>query len=166
MILGSSLRRRVISVIGVAVTALSVSMLAPVPAHATLGPPSTVNIQLTKPWPGGGTILVGRVTGTIQFDDGNTAFKLSVTVCRQSSYTSPNVRISVNGVSGGVWTGEDNVRRPQACGGGHGLSFVIDGTFTRASVITRAGISIQGVFFDGSTATSVSGGQGFDNPYN
>ena len=93
--------------------------------------------------------------------------KLAVTVCRQSSYTSPNMRIIVNGVAGGVWSGEDGIRRPQVCGDRFGQSFAIDGIFTAGGAVVRnAGVTIEGIYFDGSTATTISRGAGYDNPYN
>jgi hypothetical protein len=165
MTLGRNALRRVISAVGVAVTALSVLVLAPVPAHATLGPTIPINIQLSRYY-NGGDYLVGKVVGTIQFDDGNTSYRLAVTVCRQSSYTSPNVRIFLNGVAGYIYSGEDGILRSAACGGGHGMSYVINGLFTEGIVVRFVGISIEGIHFDGSTATTVTGGAGWDNPYN
>ncbi len=164
MTMASRLRRQVISVIGVAVAALSATLLAPAPAHATLGPALPIDVQL-RSYYNGGEYLVGRVVGTIQFDTNNVQYKLSVTVCRQSSYTSPNVRIYVNGTQSSTYSGEDNIRR-QICSG-HGMSFVIDNTFTAGGAVVRfVGIGIEGVHFDGSNARFVSGGAGYDNPYN
>ncbi|GAA1805493.1 hypothetical protein GCM10009682_29150 [Luedemannella flava] len=42
-------------------------------------------------------------------DTNNTQYLLSLTICRQSSYTPVNLRINVNGSSSGVITTEDNV---------------------------------------------------------
>ena len=158
--------RRAGSVFGVAVAALLVTTLVPTAAHATLGAAQGIDIQLTT-ISNGNIYKVGRVYGTVQWDDGNTQYRLDVTVCRQSSYTSPNVRLFVNGVAGGAYSGEDNVNRSSICGGPWGLSYAISGTFTAGGAVVRGlGIGIATVFFDGSSARDVGGGGFYDNPYN
>src|SRR3954454_13091966 len=114
MIIARTPGRRVISVLGVAG---ALFVMARAPAHASLGPAQTVSIQLRGYNSYGTTFNAGLVYGTIQFDTNTTQYRLSVTICRQSSYTSPNVRITTNGVSSGVYSGEDGVRRPAICGG-------------------------------------------------
>ncbi|WP_117208948.1 hypothetical protein [Allorhizocola rhizosphaerae] len=165
MTMASRSRRRVFGVIGATLAALFVMSVAAAPAHATLGPAQSVDIQLRSYSDSGGEYLVGRVVGTIQFDSGNTQYRLAVTICRQSSYTSPNMRIYVNGTPGPVYAGEDGVRRPHICGG-HGLSNVVDGLFTYGGTIVGISVTIEGIHFDGSTARTVSKGRYYDNPFN
>ncbi|THV26676.1 hypothetical protein [Glycomyces paridis] len=61
------------------------------PAQAAWGTQFPVTIQVT----GAGQQL-GYATGWVQFDTGGTTFQYSVTVCRQSSYTTPTLTVAVN----------------------------------------------------------------------
>jgi hypothetical protein len=75
---------------------LAATVLPVSPAHATYGPQnSTVHIQLFS---SSGT-TVGKVTGTVEFDSGNTMFRYTLTMCRQSSYTAPWADLYVNGAA-------------------------------------------------------------------
>jgi hypothetical protein len=159
----NAVRRRLGRLLSVAAVAAALTtFLAPPPAHATLGPPVPVDIQLRSS-SGGYQTLVGRVVGTIQFDDGASAYRLSLVVCRQSSYTAPNVRINVNGVFEHSIQ-QDSVYRSEICGG-HGLSGELVRTFSYPGVVENISIGIQGVHFDGSTARNVGGGAFYPNPY-
>ena len=165
MSLTSGLRRRLARLLAVTAAMLFVTSLAAAPAHAALGPPQPVSMQLRAYTSTGVEYLVGRVVGTIQFDDANTAYNLSLTVCRQSSYVSPNVRVFVNGAYAGYFAGEDGTPRPSICPG-HGMSGVINGTFTTGGTVQNVSITITGLFFNGSTATEKSKSAFYDNPFN
>jgi len=157
-----SLGRRLIGVLALALAALAVTAS---PAHASPGATQTIDVQLTTYSNYGYLVQVGRVYGTIQFDTNNTQFSVSLVVCRQSSYTSPNVRFNVNGSASGVYNAEDSTRRPQICGG-WGTSGVIAGTFSYGTTVAGVGVGVEGIYFDGSSARSVGGGAYADNPYN
>jgi hypothetical protein len=159
----NGVRRLLGRFLAVAVAAgVSATFLAAPPAHATLGPPQPVDIQL-RGTSGPYQVLVGRVVGTLQFDDGASAYRLSLVMCRQSSYTAPNVRINVNGVLTHTIP-QDNQYRSEICGG-HGLSGAIEGTYSYAGRVEKISVGIQGVHFDGSTARQVSDGRLYLNPY-
>jgi hypothetical protein len=89
---------------------------------------------------------------------------LSFVVCRQSSYTSPNLIVRVNGASYTTFSGGSTFR-VDVCGG-HGLSNVIEGAFTYGGAVQNVWFTLQGVHFDGSTARTYADGATFDNPYN
>jgi len=156
------MRRRLARLLAVVVAGAVATFLAPAPAHATLGPPQNVDIQLTS-YSGGYQVQVGRVVGTIQFDDGAYQYRLSLVACRQSSYTPVNVRINVNGVFQHDIP-QDGQYRPEICGG-HGLSGAINGVYASSSRVQNISIGVQGVHFDGSTARYVSNGAFYASPY-
>ncbi|GAB3527327.1 hypothetical protein GCM10027575_64980 [Phytohabitans suffuscus] len=135
---------------------------AAAPAHAELGPPIPVDIQLTSS-AGGYQVQVGRLVGTIQFDYGASAYYLSLVVCRQSAYAAPDARWTVNEDFTRVIS-QDGVSRPEICGG-HGLSGAVERGFSYPGLVQKIRVSIEGIHFDGSTARRVSGGREFLNPY-
>jgi hypothetical protein len=159
-----TLRQRLAAVVALTLAAMCATLLAAAPAQATYGPGQPVDLQLHSS-SNGVQVLVGRVVGTVQFDDGNSQYWLSLTVCRQSSYTVPNVTIYVNGAVAQRFSPQDDVRRPAICGG-FGLSGVVDGGFSYNGVVQKLSVGIEGVHFDGSTARYVSAGALYDNPYN
>jgi hypothetical protein len=162
------LRRRLIAFLSAMFAALFVGSLAPAPAHATYGPPQTVTIQLRSYDSYGNEYRVGRLVGTVQFDDGNSAYYLSLVMCRQSSYTNPHLRIHLNNgtVYHQFFSPSDNTRRPVECDGGHGMSGTVVGGFGYGGVISNLTISLEGIHFDMSTARTVSRSATYDNPYN
>lgn len=161
--LANELRRQLIRIVAIVSAALFAVGLAAAPAQATYGSPLPVDLQLNgnAPW---GPIQVGRVVGTLQFDDGNSHYWLSVTICRQSSYTNPNVRISVNGSLQQYLSGQYG-SQPQICGG-NGISQTVNSGFAYAGTIQNLTIAIDGIYFDGSTATNLTKSRTYDNPFN
>lgn len=160
------LRHRLARLLTVALAALFVASLAPAPAHAAYSSPVTVNIQLRSYDAYYNTYLVGKVYGTIQFDSSNSRYRLSLVVCRQSSYVAPNVTVSVNGAyhhSGVNW---DQVRRPDICDDIWGNSGTINGDFTYNGVVRSVTISIRGIHYDWGTAKEVQRQGTYDNPFN
>jgi hypothetical protein len=164
MRLFKGVRRRLVGFLTAAAAATVLVTLPAGPAHATLGPPQSIDIQLTS-YAGGYQTQVGRLIGTIQFDDGASAYNLTITVCRQSSYVINTVRVSVNGVPERSFSVQDGTPRSAECGGGHGLSGVYVRTISYPGVIENVAIGLEGVHFDGSTARNVGGGRFFPNPY-
>lgn len=69
---------------------------AATPAHAAWGPAQPVTMQIRHYYPTGGSVQIGWVEGTVQFDDGGSALYYNLTVCRQSSYMLPYLTINVN----------------------------------------------------------------------
>jgi hypothetical protein len=134
------------------------------PAQAAYGPAQPVDIQL-RGYSGGYTTLVGRLVGSVRFDDGNSLYRLDLTLCRQSSYTSTKLTVNVNGAFHQWYSREDGYR-PEACGGGHGLSGVVNVDLPYAGVVQNIGLVYEGLHFSGSTATPVSRGAFYDNPFN
>lgn len=145
---------------------LATTLCVAAPASAAYGSPQPVDLQLRGYSSSGYEYLVGRLVGTVEFDDGNSGYRLSLTLCRQSSYTNPNVRIGVNGTPYQTFSPSDEQRRPGVCGGGHGMSGVIGGDFTYGGVVRNLSIGVEGILFDGSTAKTVSRGASYDNPFN
>ncbi|WP_141975515.1 hypothetical protein [Saccharothrix saharensis] len=138
--------------------------LAAAPAQAAYGPAQPVDIQL-RGYSGGYTTLVGRLVGSVRFDDGNSLYRLDLTLCRQSSYTSTKLTVTVNGAAHQWYSREDGYR-PAACGGGHGLSGVVNVDVPYAGVVQNVGLVYEGLHFSGSTATPVSRSAFYDNPFN
>jgi hypothetical protein len=160
------LSRRLIAFLSAVFAALFVVSLTPAPAHATYGPAIPVDIQLRSYDSYGNEYRVGRVVGTVQFDDGNSAYYISLTVCRQSSYTSPNAQVLVNGVSQFYLSSWDGVARPQVCGDAWGQSGATTGGFSYGGVVRNLTVTIQGIHFDGSQAKEIVRSRTYDNPYN
>lgn len=77
--------------------AMLVTLIAPAaPAQAAWGAQLPLTLQIMHYYPTGGSVQVGRVEGTVQFDDGGSALSYSLTFCRQSSYMLPYMTINVN----------------------------------------------------------------------
>lgn len=157
----NGIRRQLTKFVAIMSAALFAVALAAAPAQATYGSPLPVDLQLTS---SSGTIQVGRIVGTLQFDNGNSHYWVSATICRQSSYTNPNVRVFVNGSLHQYLTGTYG-SRPQICGG-HGISEAVNSGFAYAGTIYNITISIEGIHFDGSTATTRTRSTTYDNPFN
>jgi hypothetical protein len=158
-------RRRLAQFGAVTLATLAVSPLGASPAQATYGPAQPVSLQLSGQ-SGSTQTLVGRAVGTIQFDDGNSSYLLSLTLCRQSSYTAPTLTIYVNDVQQSSFSGDDGVRRPDSCGGGHGMSLAINGAYSYPGVVQKLRVKIDGLYFSGSTASDKSASATYDNPFN
>jgi hypothetical protein len=104
------LRRRLTVALSMLFAGLFVSTLAAVPAQAAYGPPQTVWIQLPR--------QVGLATGTIQFDNGTSTFRLDLTLCRQNSYSPEVLVITAHGNAGNLQQspdGSSSSARPPAC---------------------------------------------------
>jgi len=148
--------RRVLTVV---LAVLAGILLAAGPASATYGAPTAVLLQVN----GGGMKLSG-VSGSLSFDDGNTKFAYSLAVCRESSYTPPNVWYSVNGG-----------QRIPISGGGSPVSvpeckytaYLISGEPVPGVVITSVTVFIDGVWFDNHNVAHYFERSGtYDNPFN
>jgi hypothetical protein len=150
--------------IGLLVTFFATT-LASVPAQATLGSPLPIDMQLVGSW-NGVIIPIGRVYGTLQFDDGNSLYRLDVTVCRQSSYVVPTLSIDVNddGSNDQRFSWGGPAPRPDVCP--TGFSWGIEDGFPYAGVILKIRVRIDGLFFDGQTATPKTKSTLYDNPFN
>lgn len=161
----SGLRRRFTNLFALTFAVfLGVSSTA-TPAQATYGPAQPVDIQLRGYSPSGYQTLVGRLVGTVRFDDGNSLYRLDLTLCRQSSYTSTRLAVNVNGAQHRSYLREDGYR-PDVCGGGHGLSGVVSEDVPYEGVVRNIGLVYEGLHFSGSTATPISRGAFYDNPFN
>jgi hypothetical protein len=89
-------RRNVLRSIILSLVALAAIVVPVGPAQAAWTAQIPVTIQVVAYHPSGTTQTVGRVEGWVQLDDGGSAFRYSFTFCRQSSYQSPRMSISVN----------------------------------------------------------------------
>lgn len=102
---------------GALATAAAVSgtvLAAPAPAHAAWGTTETLSMQATGT-NGFSSTDVGSANGWVQFDDGGTTFRYSLTICRQSGYVWPRLEIDVNAWENlGTWYGTylDSVSMP------------------------------------------------------
>lgn len=84
------LRRATVALAAAFAVALSV-LLAPAPAHAAWASQIPITIQVT-----GNGHQLGYAEGWVQYETNGTTFRYSITVCRQSSYTPPNLSVAVN----------------------------------------------------------------------
>jgi hypothetical protein len=139
---------------------LAVNLSPVAPAHATYGPSQTVLLEL---WGGNHAVKLGGVYGSIQFDDQNTKVKWDLLLCRESSYTPLNFWIYVNGIPHSQRTVGDGIVPTPLCRyrAVPNSQEVDDG-----SVLRNVTIVVEGVYFDGSNATSVRKSATYDNPYN
>jgi hypothetical protein len=99
-----TVRRRVARTLTTAAALSAAALVAPTQAHAAWGTTYNVSIQVSYTYPTGSTVQLGRADGWVQFDDGGNSFRYSLTVCRQSSYTTPKLQVAVNaGWVGNTW---------------------------------------------------------------
>lgn len=90
MRLTAAWRRAAIAIAAIAATATP-AVLAATPAYAAWGVQYSVTIQVN----GAGQTL-GYASGWVQFDTGGSTTRYEFTVCRQSSYTPPDLEVAVN----------------------------------------------------------------------
>jgi hypothetical protein len=76
---------------------VGVNALGAVPAHATYSNPTPIYLQVYAQNSLGYITYVCKATATIQFDNSNTKYYLSVVVCRHSSYSFSNFTLTING---------------------------------------------------------------------
>lgn len=158
----SGLRRRLTHLFALTSAVVIGTSLAATPAQAAYGPAHPVDIQLRGYSPNGSATLVGRLVGTVRFDDGNSPYRLDLTLCRQSSYTS--TKLNVNGAYHQWYSSEDGFR-PEVCGG-HGLSGVVNVDLPYSGIVRNVELVYQGLYFSGSTATPIGNSRILDNPFN
>ena len=144
---------------------LGTAALTPAPAQAALGPASPIGIQLYGRDSSNRTVMVGSAVGSLAFDNSNTWYRLSVTVCRQGSYSFPNFRVLVNGANQYLYVNENNAR-PEACTGyaGYPANGTLDGDFSYAGTIYNITLCLQGVLF-GMPAQFPERCVTYDNPF-
>lgn len=150
MISFNGLRRRLTGLVVGVLFAFFATTLSAVPAQATLSAPIPFDFQLTGSTNGVIT-LVGRANGTLQFDDSNTFFHLTVTICRQSSFTSVFLNVYVNG---GFYTQLTT-----------GNCVTVDQDFHYAGIILNITLEFHGLYFDGQAWPKVKS-RTYDNPFN
>ena len=161
----SGLHRRLANLFAVTLAVLLGVSLAATPAQAAYGPAQPVDIQLTGYTSSGTATSVGRLVGSVRFDDSNSFYRLDLTLCRQSSYVGTKLTVNVNGAFHQWYSHEDGYR-PAVCGGGHGLSGVINADVPYSGVVQNVGLVYEGLFFTGSTAKPVARGAFYDSPFN
>ncbi|MCD0444606.1 hypothetical protein LO763_13340 [Glycomyces sp. A-F 0318] len=91
-----NLLRRLLLALAAMAALTAPAVFAGAPAHAAWGAQYPVTIQVT-----GNGHQLGYATGWVQFDTGGDTFQYSITVCRQSSYTPPSLRVAVNAYTPG-----------------------------------------------------------------
>jgi hypothetical protein len=165
----SKFRTRLVTrLLATAAAAIGVTVLPAAPAHATYGPQfGTVHWQLLN---SGGNQLIGSIDGTVEFDDGNTKFRYSLTMCRQNSFSAPYARVFVNGTYSfslyPAYTG-----MPSCTGGATAIGGVVTGEVETGSLVRNVTVEFNGSYYG-------SGPNGYmvweqrqrsilkDNPYN
>ncbi|GAB1821471.1 hypothetical protein [Herbidospora sp. RD11066] len=101
--------RRLTTSIAFAFMALAALILPATPAHAAYSADQSVYLQLTAN--DGTGMPLALLQGTVAFDDSNTKYRYSVSICWQSgAYPQPSAGIYVNGTfnSYPVWTGSSS----------------------------------------------------------
>nr|WP_062341846.1 hypothetical protein [Herbidospora sakaeratensis] len=101
--------RRLTTSIAFAFMALAALILPATPAHAAYGPDQSVWVQVTAN--DGSGMPLAQLQGTIAFDDSNTKYRYSLSICWQSgAYPQPSAVIVVNGSSGSypIWSGSSS----------------------------------------------------------
>ncbi|MFI9815987.1 hypothetical protein [Saccharothrix variisporea] len=132
--------------------ALVAGAVTAAPAQATLGPAQPIDIQLRGYSSTGIETQVGRMVGTIRFDDGNTLYRIDATMYRQSSYVDTKLRIEVNGAT------HQNFYQ----------SGTISADFPYPGVVQNVRLVFEGLYYDGATnrVKTITRSAFYDNPYN
>ncbi len=92
----SILRRGVTRSFILSFAMLAATVVAPAPAQAAYAPPIPLTMQIIGSTSGGASLTLGRVQGSVQFDDGGNLLRYEALMCRQSSYQLPYMTIDVN----------------------------------------------------------------------
>lgn len=87
----TNLFRRTLAVFAAVVAMAATMVMGASPAQAAWGTQYNVAIQVT-----GASQNLGSANGWVQFDTNGTTFRYSITICRQSSYTPPNLTVATN----------------------------------------------------------------------
>ncbi|WP_143532733.1 hypothetical protein [Saccharothrix sp. ALI-22-I] len=161
----NKVRRRLTGLFTITLAMLFTAALVAAPAHATYGPPQPVDLNLRGTSSTGLITPVGRLVGSVQFDDGNSYYRLDAIACRQSSYVEPTIKIDVNGALHQWFSSSDGIRRPEVCGG-HGMSGAVNVEFAYSGIIYNIKVTYEGLYFEGSTAKPISKSRTYDNPFN
>jgi hypothetical protein len=165
--MSKSRTRRLTCLLATVAAMVGVTVLPAGPAHAAYGPQfGTVHWQLLN---SAGNQLIGSIDGTLEFDDGNTKFRYSLTMCRQNSFTAPYANVFVNGTFSfslnPAYTGMPG------CGGATALGGVVTGEVETGSLVHNVTVQFNGSYYG-------SGPNGYmvweqrqrnilkDNPYN
>ena len=154
------LRHRVIKPLVIAFAMLATTLVPATAAHATYGPDDPVFLEAYSP---NGSIKLAGAYGTIAFDDGNTKFRYSIILCRESSYTEPNLRFIVNDTTqyGATWAGR--VVTPLCKFPATQLAGEVD----HGSIVRKVKVQLDAIYFDfPNTAVPVIKDTPYDNPFN
>lgn len=166
MALATRSRRWLLRPLAAALTGVLAILLAAAPAQATYSPPQLVYFQLQAQHSTTGVIYyLGRASGTIQFDDDNSSYYLSITICRQSSYSPPILRVYINGTSYHQGLTGSSVGRTPECD--DRPTNVINSAYTYNGVINSITLVFEGIFFeDYYHVRTVTKSSTYDNPFN
>ncbi|MEJ2859440.1 MULTISPECIES: hypothetical protein [unclassified Saccharothrix] len=137
---------------GMLSAALVAGAISAAPAQATLGAAQPIDIQLRGYSSTGVETLVGRMVGSIRFDDGNTLYRIDATMYRQSSYVDTKLRIEVNGSPHQYFY----------------ESGTIAADFPYPGVVQNVRLVFEGLYYDGATnrVKTITRSAFYDNPYN
>lgn len=160
-------RRVAIGIAAIAAMAAP-AVLAASPAHAAWGTQYSVSLQVN----GAGQTL-GYASGWVQFDTGGNTTRYEFTVCRQSSYTPPDLEVAVN--SRWSYPDGDYVNIPVAYHHGqysggtapapcYGTAWTVSGQFTYNNHY-NVEFTLFGDTFVGSTYTVFDQDRTISNPY-
>jgi hypothetical protein len=161
--MSTAISRRLARTVAVAAALSGGLLVMPTPAHAAWAAQYNISIQVTYQFPAGSTVQLGRADGWVQFDDGGNSFRYSLTVCRQSGYTTPDLRVSVNaGWVGPTWSqtnleyitlpGTSTVTPTAPC---YGQTNTVTGEETYAN-FSNVHFELFGDTFNGSAYTTAS----------
>ncbi|MDH2426526.1 hypothetical protein [Sphaerisporangium sp. TRM90804] len=142
---------------------MAVAALLPLtPANAAYGAPIPVSMAVYGG--AGGTQLLARVDGTLAFDDANTRYTYSLSLCRVSSFVSPHVKVLVNGVykDSLYWNGGSSTALCPSFYTATALSAEVENGGTVANVtLTLVGSDFNNNVYRERTRTGT-----YDNPFN
>ncbi|GAA0389682.1 hypothetical protein Acor_76850 [Acrocarpospora corrugata] len=155
--------RRLTTSIALAVTALAVTFLPATPAHAAYSADQQVYVQVLAN--DGSGMQLARLEGTVAFDDSNTKYRYTLSLCWQNAYPQPSFLIKVNGTTTNypAWTGSTSASGCQqvALYGGENN---FGGTVYNLRFDVTAGWFSASNGYQYMTRTKSSGT--FDNPFN
>ncbi|TQS13634.1 hypothetical protein [Microbispora hainanensis] len=153
--------RRLTTSIAMAIAATAAALLPLSPAHAAYSADQPVYLQLVSN--DGNATQLALLQGTVAFDDGNTKYRYSLTLCWQHAYPAPSFRVVVNGTSTSWPTQTGSTSLP-----GCQQTAVYNSEVNFGSTVGNVRFDVTGGWFgsNGQYQTRTKSSYTYDNPYN